>query len=76
MTEEQISQWVREAGLGDSHGHLVKYYADGIQAFAQLVHNATLEEAAVVCEEMADRARTLTGAARSDACADKIRSMK
>lgn len=47
-----------------------------LSRFAASVRNATLEEAAVVCEEMADRARTSTGAARADACADKIRSMK
>lgn len=47
MTDEQISKMALEAGLGDSHGHLVRYYSKEVEAFAQLVRNAALAEPAV-----------------------------
>jgi hypothetical protein len=65
MTEEQISQWAREAGINPFDA-----LSENTQAFANIVSNATLEEAAKVTESFSEECSPeLTHA-------DAIRSMK
>jgi hypothetical protein len=47
MTNEQIQQWAREAGINPFDA-----LSENVQAFATLVRNATLEEAAVMFDGM------------------------
>jgi hypothetical protein len=75
MTDDQFAQWTEESGI-DLIDRLFHGDIEQLQSFANLVRNAAIEEAAVKCDEQADRARTSSGAARADACADQIRSMK
>ena len=65
MTNEQIQQWAREAGIED--------WAFGV--FATLVRNATLEEAAVKCESLAVTDCNDSNVTRKE-CAIVIRGMK
>ena len=84
MTPEQIQQWAREAGLGretpDDYGIAVwSATSKSLQAFAKLIRNATLEEAAVKCDELYYKN---IGAAYGEvrygiaSCAKEIRSRK
>jgi hypothetical protein len=56
MTPKQITKWARKAGiyLDGANQRQPLYVAkpEELQAFAQLVRNATLEEAAVECESL------------------------
>lgn len=58
MTPEQIQQWAREAGIGiDREIQSQPLYVaapDELQAFANIVRNATLEEAAQNVDEWGD----------------------
>jgi hypothetical protein len=59
MTPEQITKWAREAGFDVNFDIMGVTAHDGyinkeLQAFAKLVRNATLEEAAVKCDELVD----------------------
>lgn len=53
MTNEQITQWAREVGMCAMSELAYTRFANPRQLheFATLVRNATLEEAADVCEE-------------------------
>jgi hypothetical protein len=75
MTPEQITKWAREALLTCRDGSCA--YVDGtdirpaLQAFASLIRNATLEEAAKLCDGMQP-----IPASEPRHCAQDIRSMK
>ena len=75
MTPDQMITLAKQAGI-DLEGPAFVTWQLEFQRFVDLVRNQVLEEAAVVCDRNADSARTSTGAARADACADAIRSMK
>lgn len=71
MTNEQIQQWADEAGIGwaSGLGGMDKF----LQAFATLVRNATLEEAA----DVVDNADTPDcGGWSASGIAEDIRAMK
>lgn len=81
MTAEQITKWAREAGFSIRGDVIRTMHSSGawvgineeLQAFAKLVRNATLEEAAKACEKECDNwdeERPLLFAAK------EIRSMK
>jgi hypothetical protein len=75
MDSEQIQQWAREAKLYvdevDWHGtHHVIGDTHRLQAFAQLVRNATLDEAANLCDDVFHEGRNAI------ACAVEITRMK
>lgn len=48
MTNQQITQLMKEAGFNTRHFNA---YSDEFQAFAQLVRNAVLEDCADVCQK-------------------------
>ena len=48
MTLEDIIRMAREAGIGDSHGHLIQNEVPALERFAQLVAAAEREECAKV----------------------------
>ncbi len=75
MTPEQTTTLAKQAGI-DLEGPAFATWQLEFQRFVNLVRNEVLEEAAAVCDKQADRARTSTGAARADACADRIRGLK
>lgn len=68
MTPEQIQQWACEAGFLN---RIEVTFAPELQAFATLVRNATLEEAAKLCDEMQP-----VPASEPRHCAEDIRSLK
>jgi hypothetical protein len=82
MKPEQIAQWAREAGLRlDSepwHGQhtLVVGDTERLQAFAALVRNATLEEAAAKCDSLDNDQNDEAYRFAATMCAIKIRSLK
>lgn len=76
MTNQQITQLMKEAGFNTRHFNT---YSDEFQAFAQLVRNEVLEEAAVKCEEIdfsySACEQFVSGEAAFE-CGKQIRSMK
>lgn len=75
MTRDEIISMAREAGLS-IRGH---YDETGstpseLERFAALVAAAEREACAKVCDAQHDAARTSTGAARANACANRIRA--
>lgn len=86
MTPEQIQHWAREAGFrtghitikdGSTYPFIQAVSATDceieLQTFANLVRNATLEEAAVIVMESAYRSN---GTSSYEHVAQKIRSLK
>ncbi len=72
MTDEQIKQWARAAGLANQY-----VTAEMLAMFRRMCEFAVLAEreaCAQLCDLQHDRARTSTGAARADACAAAIRA--
>jgi len=68
MTNEQIQQWARASNMATP---LYDYQKEQLQAFATLVRNATLEEAAVKCDAMHYEVDVYPAQ-----CAHMIRSLK
>lgn len=66
--DARIEMLAKQAELGDSHGHLVRYYSKEVQRFAELVRNEVLEEAAEACEHLSLKS--------AKACAEVIRLEK
>ena len=77
MTPEQIEQWAREAGF-DVYPTLEEVTGgfSELQAFAHLVRNATLEEAAVKCDALDNDENDSIYRNAAVWCAELIRSMK
>lgn len=75
MTPEQITKWAAETGMTpvSEFGYTRFASPKQLQAFANIVRNATLEEAAVVVMEAAYRSN---GTSSYEHVAEKIRSMK
>lgn len=82
MTPEQIQQWAREAGLGretpDDYGIAVwSATSKSLQAFATIIRNATLEEAAEKCDGEFDHWHSaIAGQDACKDCAKEIRNLK
>ena len=82
MTErEKIIRLARECNvksLKEPRYHMDIYELTGqaIEAFYKAAHELAYEKAAQVCDEQHNRARTSTGAARANACAEAIRQLK
>jgi hypothetical protein len=76
MTEEQISQWARESNMSTP---LYDYQKEQLQAFATIVRNATLEEAALKCNQL-DFSYSMCEQYRDGnvacECAEEIRKLK
>ncbi len=70
MTPEQITELAEKAGL-DISGHMVWCAVHELKVFANLVRNATLEEAAKLCDGMQP-----IPASEPRHCAQDIRSLK
>jgi hypothetical protein len=71
LSEKQIADAMLQFSWTEENGHLKMG-----RAIEQLVRDATLEEAAQVCDAHHDKARTTSGAARANACAEAIRARK
>ena len=69
MTNEQIQQWAREAGIGWASG--LGGMDEFLQAFATLVRNAAIEDAALKAIAAMPNHPDL-----GDVCAKEIRSLK
>ncbi len=77
VDSEQIQQWAREAGIGDwAVGIFAEAKNDALQAFATLVRNAALEEAAVKLDTWSDASKVNYISVRTKVAAQRIRSMK
>lgn len=73
MTPEQIIEMAKQTGVWQEHIKAWTCTNKEIQAFAQLVRNAALEEAAKVCEV---NHHTIKRSPDSFECAAGIRSLK
>ena len=78
MTPEQIQQWAREAGFHAWYSDPYRDYHFGcIQAFATLVRQHALEEAAKAVDKLAnDKKATQQQQFALDIASDKIRELK
>jgi hypothetical protein len=76
MTPEQITQWAREACIALLvHHDGTQVTPQELQAFANLVRNAALGEAAAKCESLAVTDCNDSNVTRKE-CATVIRGMK
>lgn len=85
MTPEQIQQWAQEAGFQTRGAVIRTMHSNGswvsinveLEAFAHLVRNATLEEAAKLCDGEVDNwFASVAGQDACKDCAEEIRSLK
>jgi hypothetical protein len=76
MTNDQIQQWVDKAGFTPYEIYPTGMMPLKIQAFATLVRNATLEEAATMCDRRSDEGTPPIAADEAGLIAEQIRSMK
>jgi len=77
MTRDEIISMAREAGfvfIEQRDGSVLPEHSTLIEIFAALVAAAEREACAKLCDEQHDRARTSTGAARANFCAEAIRA--
>jgi hypothetical protein len=78
MTPEQITKWAREACIGLLvHHDGTQVTPQELQAFAAIIRQHTLEEAAVKCDGEADNwFASIAGQDACKDCAKEIRSLK
>ncbi len=79
MTNDQITKWALEAGWPASVVNVLPTQSLGIERmkrFASLVRNATLEEAAKLCDRRSNDIGSRIAADEAGLIAEQIRSMK
>lgn len=76
MTRDEIISMAREAGIVTKNydAGFMDLFTAKLERFAALVAAAEREACAKLCDEQHDRARTSTGAARANFCAEAIRA--